>query len=266
MKSLVARCAASPIRNITKLSSYYCKFFMMMMYLIKQRRLAELEQSRLFIEGITQLLWDQVQLQLQIKLIDHYPDNPYLMNDVYEATKFILHGTLTSVTAQAAQQSADTTNIKMEDVAPLLKLLAQAVNRETQSRGLMSSAGPSTGAASDLCNNGTCHYCGNVNDRMSTCMHVEEDIKNGLIMRNAEKKIVLPNGTFILRSLPGLTMRNHVYEWHRRNKANNATKGQASGMLLEVAANAEESPSDPIVEANFNARIEQLERELMELR
>ena len=30
-------------------------------------------------------------------------------------------------------------------------------------------------------------------------------------------------------------------------------------MLLEVTANAEESPSNPIIEANFNVRIEQLE-------
>ena len=82
VKSLVARRAASPIHNITELLSYYREFFTMTMYLIKQRRLAESKQSRLFVEGITQPLWDQVQLRLQIKLIDHYPNNPYPMNDV----------------------------------------------------------------------------------------------------------------------------------------------------------------------------------------
>ena len=46
---------------------------------------------------------------------------------------------------------------------------------------------------------------------MANCEHVEEDIKNGLIARNAENKIVLANGTFVPRSLTGLTMRDRVY-------------------------------------------------------
>ena len=268
VKNLVARHAANPIRNITELSSYYREFFTITSYLIKQKRLSESEQSRLFVEGITQPLWDQVQLRLQIKLTDHYPDDPYPMNDVYEAAKFVLHGTLASATAQATQQPSNATNVKVEDLAPLLKLLAQAMNRDGQSRGSTSGASSSSnsGAAGNLRNDGTCHYCGNANHRMANCEHVEEDIKNGLIARNAENKIVLANGTFVPRSLPGLTMRDRVYEWHRRNKANNATTGKASSMLLEVAANAEEVASDPVVEANFNARIDQLEREIMELR
>ncbi|EPS96449.1 hypothetical protein FOMPIDRAFT_1089392, partial [Fomitopsis schrenkii] len=93
VKALVARRAASSIATITELSSYYREFFTMTSYLIKNKRLSESEQSRLFVEGIRDPLWDQVQLRLQIKYAAHYPDDPYPMNDVYEAAKFVLHGT-----------------------------------------------------------------------------------------------------------------------------------------------------------------------------
>ena len=264
-KALVALRSAKPIRNITELSSYYRDFFTMTSYLIKQKRLSESEQSRLFVEGIIPPLWDQVQLRLQIKLADHYPDDPYPMNDVYDAAKFVLHGTLTSA-VQTASQSTSSSNVKAEDLTSLLKLLTQAMVHDAQSRGSSSSATGNTSNSATV-GDGTCHYCGDAKGRMSNCEHVEEDINNGLIIRNDENKIVLPNGSYIPRSLPGLTMRDRVYEWHRRNRANtNATAPKASGMLLEVASPSSEPSSDLKVEANFNARVEQLEREILELR
>ncbi|EPS96448.1 hypothetical protein FOMPIDRAFT_1087531, partial [Fomitopsis schrenkii] len=113
----------------------------------------------------------------------------------------------------------------------------------------------------------TCHYCGDAGCRIPNCKHVEEDIKAGRIARNAEGRIILPNGSYIPRSLPGDTMRTRAYEWHKRNRdAAAAATQQASGMLLEVLPAIQEVSEDATVQVNYTARIDELEREVMELR
>ncbi|OJT14360.1 hypothetical protein TRAPUB_9088, partial [Trametes pubescens] len=51
------------------------------------------EQSRLFIRGLCNPLRDQVSQRLQLKDPDHHLDEAYELAKVYEAAKFILHGT-----------------------------------------------------------------------------------------------------------------------------------------------------------------------------
>ncbi|EPS95028.1 hypothetical protein FOMPIDRAFT_1033102 [Fomitopsis schrenkii] len=198
IKALVTRHAASLIATITKLSSYYREFFT--------------------ITSIQDLLWDGVQLRLQIKHADHYPNDLYPMNNVYEAVKFVLHGTLVTL---AVSKQPEKMSVKTEDLGPLLKLLNQAIRQcNGSSRGDFTGRGDcqycsdSTGRGQSggplapvsvnitttnqaLRNNGTCHYCGDTNCRIPNCKHIKEDIKAGRITRNVEGRIILPNGSYI---------------------------------------------------------------------
>ena len=64
-----------------------------------------------------------------------------------------------------------------------------------------------------------CNYCGGQH-YIQNCDKVEEE---GKCKKNHGGKIVLPNGFFVSRSIPGKWMLNRFFEWHRRNPSNQAT-------------------------------------------
>jgi hypothetical protein len=103
-------------------------------------------------------------------------------------------------------------------------------------------------------------------------------IREGRCQRNAEGKLVLPNGAYLPRYIQGRTMRERFDEWHTRNPGN---LGQASSMFFEVVPDDidQYTPPDhasvmytatsrePITtHMDPLARIEYLEREIMQLR
>ncbi|EED82694.1 predicted protein [Postia placenta Mad-698-R] len=94
--------------------------------------------------------------------------------------------------------------------------------------------------------------------RVGTCEFAEIDIRDGKCKRNTEGKIVLPNGSFCPRTIPGLTIRDRIYEWHRRNPAAPA----APTMLFEI----DDRSTVQTFTLNTSSRIEALERELLQLR
>jgi len=52
---------------------------------------------------------------------------------------------------------------------------------------------------------------------MCQCTVVNEDVNFNRCSRNPEGWIILPNGQFLPRTIPGATMRDRIEEWHRRN-------------------------------------------------
>ncbi|EIW51315.1 uncharacterized protein TRAVEDRAFT_54667 [Trametes versicolor FP-101664 SS1] len=264
VEGLVARRATAPMTTIGELSQYYRDFLGMTSYLIGRSRLSTSEQSRLFVRGIVSPLWDQVSQRLQLKDPDHYPDDPYPLVDVYAAAKFVLHGTLTSAPAPAAPATDPSGSgpVKLEDLAPFLKFLAQSVG-EGSASAAAAAGGANAGAANqNQPNYGFCHYCGDAGCQVRTCPHVAEDIKEGRVARNAEGKVVLPNGSFVPRSIPGLTMRDRIYEWHRRNP-NSLAVPTAAQMVLQISRAV---PMTSTFSLTSDDRIAQLERELFALR
>ena len=64
-----------------------------MTFLRSKTRLSEAEQSRAFVHGFPPDLWRTVSQRLQLKLPDHFPDDPYPLLDILEAAQYVLHGT-----------------------------------------------------------------------------------------------------------------------------------------------------------------------------
>ena len=282
VEALVAQRAKSPITNVVELSSYYRDFYTMTTYLIAQGRCSKSEQSRLFVRGIAEPLWERIQKRLELKDPDHYPDDPYDVDKVYEAATFILHGTI--IGGKVPSQSASTaappppTTVKMEDLAPILRLLAQSVGEGSANATAHTAnrfAGPPPGAPRYQPNfaaqeqrypppgGNFCHYCGNPGCQLRSCPFVEEDVRAGRCMRNQEGRVVLPNGNFIPRQLPGfdgITMRDRLYEWHRRNNVN--APPPAAQMVLSIAP---DEPSASTFQLSAEDRIAQLEYEILAL-
>ncbi|KAI9058993.1 hypothetical protein FKP32DRAFT_1580670, partial [Trametes sanguinea] len=283
VENLVARRASAPIATAAELSSYYRDFYAMTSYLISQNRLSTSEQSRLFVRGIAQPLWGQVSQRLQLKLPDHYPEDPYKLDDVYNAAKFVLHGTVTATPppahATTSASNSGGTTVKIEDFASLLRMLTQAASEGTANASRAWRTGAPSGAPryqggfaqGDQRNTGVqgnfCHYCGNPGCQLRNCPFVEEDIRAGRCVRNQDGRVVLPNGNFVPRQIPGfdgITMRDRVYEWHRRNP-NSLAPPTANQMVLSITTEEPRYATASSYTLSAEDRIEQLERELFAL-
>ena len=292
VEALVAARAANPITSIGELSSYYREFLAMTTYLIGRKRLSESEQSRYFIRGIRAPLLDQVSQRLQLKNPDHYPDDPYPAKEVYDAAAFVLHGTLATPAARSATTTAaggsDSATVKVEDLGPLLRLLVQTVG-EGGANALVNAANrgpppqqnaagfqqrfqpnyPPAGQRYQQENGNFCHYCGNPGCLMRNCPFIEEDVRAGRISRAPDGRVVLPNGNFVPRYLPGfegVTMRDRVYEWHRRYPNSLLAPppaGQAAQMVLSVS---QDYPMMASYQLDAADRIAHLEHEIFALR
>ncbi|CDO69404.1 hypothetical protein BN946_scf184742.g2 [Trametes cinnabarina] len=107
VENLVVRCTKSAIANISELSASYREFFAMTSYLIDK-----------------------------LKLPDHYPDDPYTLEQVYNAAKFVLHGTLSSTSSSLQSANASSGGlVKTEEIAPILRYLVQAIAEQPSNHG-----------------------------------------------------------------------------------------------------------------------------------
>ncbi|KZS99345.1 uncharacterized protein LAESUDRAFT_668092, partial [Laetiporus sulphureus 93-53] len=77
---------------------------------------------------------------------------------------------------------------------------------------------------------------------------------------NAARKVVLLNGTFIPRTIPGITIRDQIYEWHKCNQTP-VTASVSVANLFEVSEDKASSFS-----LGAEDRIKALEQELFNLK
>jgi hypothetical protein len=78
------------------LGQYYRKFFKISHHLIQKKKLAELERDRLFLDGIHTTANIVIRRWLEIWLIDHHPEDPYDLKEVYNTVVFLLPSTSTA--------------------------------------------------------------------------------------------------------------------------------------------------------------------------
>ena len=99
METLVEDTLRSGISSLADLGKYYRDFVAITTFLIAKNRLAATEQSRTFARTFPSELWRQVSRRLQLKFPDHFPDNPYTLEQIHDAARFVLHGTAASTSA-----------------------------------------------------------------------------------------------------------------------------------------------------------------------
>ena len=77
----------------TDLGEFYRKFITQSQWLIGKNRLSQIEQGHLFLEAMPPILQSQVLGQLAVRNPDHVPDDPYTIEELYEAATLKLYGT-----------------------------------------------------------------------------------------------------------------------------------------------------------------------------
>ena len=299
MDKLVGERSRLGILSLADLGDYYRHFYTITTFLRSKTRLSEAEQSRAFVRGFQPELWIRISQRLQLKLPDHFPDDPYTLDAIHEAARYVLHGTPSNLLAPtqptpAANSSLTRANneVKTEDLAAILEritesfvkaLTASTAANNSGSQGSSSFSRPPRSDPSSGCN-----YCGGPHF-IRDCNQVAEDTKSGLCKRNIEGRVTLPSGAFVPREIPGKYLKERIEEWHRRNPGQLA----ASQMLYNVLSNGisdrveptrtmettqitvatrethpdlfPQSPA-PVMQLSADDRIASLERELFQLR
>jgi hypothetical protein len=117
----------------------------------------------------------------------------------------------------------------------------------------------------------SCAFCGQTGHFIAQCLVCADYITNEKCKRNLEGKIVLPNGQYTLRSIPGRFIKDRIDEWHKRNPV----KSTSSSLMYEVNTAATLSQTSVatnmvlmLLTNTFTAdqRIAALEQEIFNLR
>ena len=93
MDKLVGETSRVGILSLADLGRYHREFMAITTFLITKNRILPAEQSRAFARGFPPELWNRVAHRLQLKLPDHFPDDPYTLEEIHDAACFVLHGT-----------------------------------------------------------------------------------------------------------------------------------------------------------------------------
>jgi len=279
MDKLVGEQLRIGILDANDLGLYFRSFYNITKFLHTKNRISAAEQSRAFIRGFQPGLWTRIARRLELKFPDHYPDDPYPLDDIHEAAKFVLAGSSISSTAslltsnQAASASAPTTSasspqIKPEDLNSILERFATTLVTALAGSKPTNAPRPNNGFRSDQLDNLICIFCGLQGHFINDCLVCQSYINDGKCKKNAEGKVVLPNGQFTPRNIPGRFIKERIDEWTRRNAQTTA----APALMYNIAPSMTSTTppkgiyQDSDILATAQNRIAKLEQELFALR
>ncbi|KAJ7749826.1 hypothetical protein DFH07DRAFT_775325 [Mycena maculata] len=205
-------------------------------------RLSPTELSRAFLRAMQPAAFSlAVHHRLQIKKPDNHPEDPYALEDLFEAAQFCIAGPVSTIAFSPivpATSSPAPTEIKSDpSIAALVGTVSELI--KVLANGKASSANSNNGTGFKKRPDG-CGYCSDLDHFINQCRHVLDDIKAGKVRRNSDSKVVLPNGSFVPRSIPGPNLRARVEEWHKQNPGQLAI----AQLLVEVAMDHLAPPSN----------------------
>jgi hypothetical protein len=193
--------------------------------------------------GLSPALEVRVRERLQQKFVDHLPDDPYPLSDVFEAANYVIMSTAympfappqppTPPPPQILPIVAPTpiqTSVQVNVLSVVMDEIAEQIKQTVQDQ--LASAATQTSAPGSS----TCSFCGAAGHYMHKCKTVATFIRAGKCKRSAEGKIVLPTGAMALRGAPGTLLHDRIEDWHQRNP------GQAQ-MFYGIAGAPLGSPS-----------------------
>ncbi|KAG6895128.1 hypothetical protein C0995_013203, partial [Termitomyces sp. Mi166 len=194
----------------------------------KMERSSEKEK---FQRGIPLTLWVRIARRLEILYPLHHPDDPYKVEEMFNAGDWYLKGNTTamasvsptSATAPVSAKTTDTSGtdsgyVKREELSQIISdSLAQAIER------LSKPSGANTGRP--LLPKDLCHFCGQIGHTMvkGRCLELENYIHAGKCRKNRDNKVVLPSGGYIPQYPKKLYYKDRLEEWHCLNPGNLAT-------------------------------------------
>jgi hypothetical protein len=131
MDKLVGEQLRIGIYDASDLGLYYRAFYNITQFLRAKNRISEAEQSRAFVRGFQPGLWMCIGRRLELKFPDHYPDDPYPLDDIHSAAKFVLAGSPTShSTSQPSHQHSSQAHQSSSTSVPTISTSAPHIKQE----------------------------------------------------------------------------------------------------------------------------------------
>ena len=136
MDKLVGETSRVSILSLGNLGKYHREFIAITAFLFTKNHISTAEQSHAFTHGFPLELWGWVCHCLQLKFPDHFPDNPYNLEQIHDAMQSVLYGTaLFSLTLDNIHTPAlnttpvakDKPAIKSEKLSALINIMKQAI-------------------------------------------------------------------------------------------------------------------------------------------
>ncbi|KIO00221.1 hypothetical protein M404DRAFT_29822 [Pisolithus tinctorius Marx 270] len=187
LQYLVKEYQSKPMQNQDDLGEYQWKFTKISALLIKTKKLAETEQDSMFLNGFLRAIADQIHHRLSIVRTNLHPDNPYLLAEVFKATKFLLTGSAlrsaVPMMGTAVSPAAPPSSAYMPQVLPAGTVVKQEYNFQTQ-------------PPLQQCRPG-CSFCADPNHWTRMCVLVEVYIRASKIMKGTDNCLYLADGSRI---------------------------------------------------------------------
>ncbi|ETW75013.1 hypothetical protein HETIRDRAFT_164801 [Heterobasidion irregulare TC 32-1] len=141
MDKLVGKMSRVGILSLSKLGNYHRRFLAITVFLLSKAQILVAKQGCTFARGFQPELWARISQRLQLKFPDHFPDDPYNLQDIHNAARFVLHGTTSaySTTAidisQAAPAAPPTNAIKAKDLVTMFEQLTNTFVKAIAAQG-----------------------------------------------------------------------------------------------------------------------------------
>ena len=260
MDKLVGETSRVGILLLADLGKYHREFITITMFLITKSHISTAEQSCTFTCSFPPELWGWVCHRLQLKSPDHFPDDPYTLEEIHDVTRFVLHGTASFSLALddprtpaniTAPKANDKPTVKSEELSALIDIIKQAIAK-LGNQG----AQASEPKLSSPCNY-KCHFCRGDHFK-SECDGLKEYVRDGKCVLRDNGRVALPGGCFIPGAIGGKTFKEHIDEFHRQNPSSTAT---TNSLLFGVLP----EPTVSTFQLSADKRVKSLEKELFVL-
>ena len=206
------------INSVKDLSDFHLPFLNITTWLINKNQLSSIEQDRAYTRAFQPQILSMILTQLRFQKPQHHPNIPHKVADVYTTARSVLQGMPTMGLAsqpppiQTSIPAAEQT-IKVETLAPFMAEFTKTIVEALKGSNL---------SQRQIDRIIECIMCGGKHS-VFNCDTVEEFIKAGKCRRNHESKVVLPNGSFVPRSIQGRNLAERIDEWHRQHPNQMAT-------------------------------------------
>ena len=294
LEILIADCQQKGINTTEELQAYHLAFVGITTWLIEKDHMGDFEQRSSYSRAFQRHLLGNINSRLQLTNLNHHPNKPYQISEIYEAARYLLQCSDTAIPASyppiAVYPASSSTQVvaspapvvaysipvvaspaeptvKVETFASALadfsKSFTEAITLMNRTR-ITGPTEPSSYRRSD------CNFCG-AEHYIRDCPLVLEYITAGKCRRNHEGKVVLSTGAYVPRDIPGNLLRERVDEWHRRFPGQlSAAVISAATMIHTISHPQSRQNSDvattPAFHLTTTDRITALEAELFNLR
>jgi len=191
---------------------YLRQFQVLASDLLSNRKVDEGLLERLFMQGFGLETRRKLESRLQIILPNHFYDDPYPRKDIEQAALFILSATPAdrecqemarahSLSTPVVQSEADSLASTLLLIQTQIAQLSLAVQARTASQ------------TSNPVRNRLCVFCSSPGHLIHGCDTLEEYIRAGKCIRDANRKVVLPDGQFLPQTIAGNNLKIRFDTW-----------------------------------------------------